>query len=149
MLQGSGVEHEKNFGGAWTELRQMLNSRGAELNTQVHGRIRDGRSDRTKEVLDEIENSDAGVAPTDAPQDLVARLSVPWHFAGLSMITFGALVILGFMGAARHREGALRTPRVIALAYIAFGLCGVIFIARDPTFLLFLVPGVMVLAASY
>lgn len=42
------------------ELREMLNSRGRDIQQQVHGRIRDVRADRTKEVLDEIENSDAG-----------------------------------------------------------------------------------------
>jgi DnaK suppressor protein len=42
------------------ELRQILNSRGREMQNQVHGRIRGVRADRTKEVLDEVENSDAG-----------------------------------------------------------------------------------------
>ena len=90
----------------------------------------------------------AAFSPTGAPPDLVAGLAVPWHFAGLSMVTFGVLVIAGFMGAARRREGSLRTPRIIALAYVAFAIGGAIFIKLDPTFLLFLVPGAMVLAAS-
>jgi hypothetical protein len=90
----------------------------------------------------------AAFSPTGAPSELVAGLAVPWHFAGLSMVTFGALVIAGFLGAARHHEGSLRVPRIIALAYVAFAVGGAIFIKLDPTFLLFLVPGAMVLAAS-
>jgi hypothetical protein len=90
----------------------------------------------------------AAFSPTGAPPDLVAGLAVPWHFAGFSMVNFGALVISGFLGAARHHEGSLRAPRIIALAYVAFALGGATFIKLDPTFLLFLVPGAMVLAVS-
>jgi DnaK suppressor protein len=42
------------------ELRQLLNSRRSDMQSQVHGRIRDARSDRTQEVVDDVENSDAG-----------------------------------------------------------------------------------------
>jgi DnaK suppressor protein len=42
------------------ELRQLLHSRGADVQNQVHGRIREARSDRTQEAGDSVENSDAG-----------------------------------------------------------------------------------------
>jgi DnaK suppressor protein len=43
------------------ELRQMLSDRRSALQNDVHSRIRDGRTDRPKEVRDEIEHSDAGM----------------------------------------------------------------------------------------
>jgi DnaK suppressor protein len=42
------------------ELRKLLDTRGSDMQNRVHGRIRDVRGDRTKEVQDEVENSDAG-----------------------------------------------------------------------------------------
>ena len=42
------------------ELRQLLHSRRADVQNQVHGRIREARSDRTQEAGDSVENSDAG-----------------------------------------------------------------------------------------
>jgi DnaK suppressor protein len=43
------------------ELRLMLNERRSALQNEVHSRIRDGRTDRPKEVRDDIEHSDAGM----------------------------------------------------------------------------------------
>ncbi len=38
--------------------------------------------------------------------------------------------------------------RVIAVAYLLFGVAGLVLIKPDPTFLLFLVPGAMLLFTS-
>ena len=43
------------------ELRLMLSERRIALQNEVHSRIRDGRTDRPKEVRDDIEHSDAGM----------------------------------------------------------------------------------------
>jgi DnaK suppressor protein len=40
-------------------LRQMLSTRRREMQNDVQGRIRDGRTDRPNEVRDDIEHSDA------------------------------------------------------------------------------------------
>ena len=40
-------------------LRQMLSARRHEMQNDVQGRIRDGRTDRSNEVRDDIEHSDA------------------------------------------------------------------------------------------
>ena len=42
------------------ELRHLLHSKGADVQNQVHGRMREARSDRTQEAGDSVENSDAG-----------------------------------------------------------------------------------------
>ena len=43
------------------DLRDMLNEHRRELQDAVHSRIRDGRSDRPKEVGDDLEHSDADI----------------------------------------------------------------------------------------
>jgi len=41
-----------------TDLRQMLGDRQREVRSEVRGRIRDGRTDRSKHVGDDFEHSD-------------------------------------------------------------------------------------------
>jgi DnaK suppressor protein len=41
------------------DLKQMLSTRRREMQNDVQGRIRDGRTDKTNEVRDDIEHSDA------------------------------------------------------------------------------------------
>jgi DnaK suppressor protein len=43
------------------DLRQILSDRRLEIQEEVQGRIRDGRTDRSSEVRDDIEASDAGI----------------------------------------------------------------------------------------
>lgn len=83
------------------------------------------------------------------PGDLLAGLAVPWHFAGAAMVTFGCIVISTFFVLLRGGEASLLAVRWIALAYLAFGCWVFAAVARDPTALLFVVPGLLVLAASW
>jgi hypothetical protein len=83
-----------------------------------------------------------------APPALVQGLAVPWHFAGVAMITFGVMAIALFAAAARGRAVSLFPVRVIAAAYMLFGLAGIVLIKADATFLLFLVPGALLLAGA-
>ena len=82
-----------------------------------------------------------------APSALVQGLAVPWHFAGVSMITFGVIAI-ALLDAARRRATPLLPVRLIAVAYLLFALAGLALIAADPTFLLFFVPGALLLAST-
>jgi DnaK suppressor protein len=43
------------------ELKQMLMERRREMQDEVHSRIRDGRTDQSKEVRDDLEHSDADI----------------------------------------------------------------------------------------
>jgi DnaK suppressor protein len=43
-----------------SELRQLLHGRRTGIQTQVHDRIREARSDRTQEAGDSVDHSDAG-----------------------------------------------------------------------------------------
>ena len=44
-----------------TDLRRILIKRRREIQDEVQGRIRDGRTDRPKEVRDNVEHSDADI----------------------------------------------------------------------------------------
>jgi DnaK suppressor protein len=43
------------------ELRLMLSERRREMQDEIQSRLRDGRTDRTKEVRDDLEHSDADI----------------------------------------------------------------------------------------
>jgi hypothetical protein len=43
------------------ELRKMLTDRQREMQQEVQRRMRDGRADRSQDVRDEAEHSDAGI----------------------------------------------------------------------------------------
>ncbi|MBI3789706.1 MAG: hypothetical protein HY275_02375 [Gemmatimonadetes bacterium] len=88
----------------------------------------------------------AALRNADAPA--VAGLAVPWHFAGVAMVTLGALAVLCVLRAVRGEAALLMPVRVVAIAYLLFGAAGLVLIRPDPTFLLFLVPGAMLLFTS-
>ena len=50
-----------NTTGRTASLRQMLNERRRAIETEVHSRIRDGRTDRQHDVRDSLELSDADI----------------------------------------------------------------------------------------
>ena len=43
------------------DLKRMLSTRRREIQDEIQGRIRDGRTDRTTDVRDDIEHSDADI----------------------------------------------------------------------------------------
>jgi DnaK suppressor protein len=43
------------------DLKHILSARRGEIERDVHGRIRDGRTDRLSDVRDIVEHSDAGI----------------------------------------------------------------------------------------
>jgi hypothetical protein len=91
----------------------------------------------------------AALAEARTPDDLIQALGFGWQFAGVSMLAFGFIVMAVF----RHRlQGAavsLTPAMVIGTTYVVFGV-GALAVSRfDPFFLVFVVPGVMALVASY
>jgi hypothetical protein len=62
------------------------------------------------------------------------------------MVLFGALAALDLYRA-RARQASAPITMVIGVAYVLFGAAGMIFIKPDPTFALFIVPGLLLLAA--
>lgn len=88
-------------------------------------------------------------AATNAPAALVQGLAVPWHFTGLSMVTFGVVVALTLQRALRKPGEPLTTVMVIGATYVVFGLVGMALTGGNATFLMFLVPGVMLVVAAW
>jgi hypothetical protein len=86
------------------------------------------------------------LATTDIPADVRAGLAVPWHFAGMAMVLSGVLAIATVL---RMRGGAMIAwpAVVVGAAWILFGLWGLVAVKRDPTFLMFILPGALLLLA--
>ena len=82
-----------------------------------------------------------------APPDLVLGLSIGWHFGGVVMLTFGAMVVAAFFGRVRGRVVSLAPAFLIAVVYLAFGAWAVL-VSGDPFFLVFIVPGLLLAFAS-
>ncbi len=82
------------------------------------------------------------------PEDLVLALAIGWHFGGVAMLTFGALVVQGFGRALRGRAADWRPVRVVGLAYVVFGAGALVATGGRPFFLIFLMPGLLILAAA-
>jgi hypothetical protein len=91
----------------------------------------------------------AALVETHAPDDLVAGLAIGWHFAGAAMLTFGCIVLWLYIGALRRRVVSYLPAFFIALLYLAFGAWSYVASGRNPYFFVFLVPGVLLGAASW
>jgi len=90
----------------------------------------------------------AAMGQTNTPRAVVDGLAVPWHFAGIGMVVFGLLVILDMRAARRGLPSNPPVNRVIGGFYLAFGLVGLVAIKLDPTFALFIVPGLLAVSAK-
>lgn len=80
--------------------------------------------------------------------DLARALAVGWHFGGVAMLGFGAVVVDSFVRALRGRNVDWRPARIVGLTYLAFGAGALAATGGRPFFLLFLVPGLVILAAA-
>ncbi|HEU4720515.1 MAG TPA: hypothetical protein VFS59_04070 [Gemmatimonadaceae bacterium] len=88
------------------------------------------------------------LAAANAPQPLVDGLAMGWHFAGMTMLVLGILV-LWMLAAARFGAPSIRVPLlVIGVAYVLFGIKCATLIGWDPFLLTFLVPGLLLSGAA-
>ena len=85
---------------------------------------------------------------TNAPPELVTGLTLGWHFAGAAMLTIGVVVLLQFREVRRTPSASLRPSQFVALVYLAFG-SGALALVRDPFLFVFIVPGLLLAAASW
>jgi hypothetical protein len=91
----------------------------------------------------------AALATAGAPVELVTGLSIGWHFAGVAMFVFGCIVISIFVDAMRKRPVSFRPVALIAAAYLLFGVWALGASGLDPLFLVFILPGILLAAASW
>lgn len=90
----------------------------------------------------------ASLERANAPADLITGLALGWHFAGVSMLAFGCIVIATFVDVARRRPVSLRPAQIIAALYTIAGVAAFLASGRNPFFLVvFLLPGLLLGAA--
>ena len=82
------------------------------------------------------------------PDELVSALGLGWRFGGAAMLAFGFIVMALFIHRLKGAAVSLRPAIVIGLTYVFFGVWALVASHFDPFFLVFVVPGVMVLIAS-
>ena len=90
----------------------------------------------------------AQLAQSSVPDDLAQGLAVGWHFGGAAMVTFACIVLWTFFRRLRGAPAPLVPPAIISAAYLAFG-AGALGVTGDPFFMVFIVPGLMLAAASF
>ena len=90
-----------------------------------------------------------GLIRAEVPADLIVGLSLGWHFAGVSMLVYGLLMILLFWDALKQRPVSLRPARLIAGGYLVFGVWALTVTNLDPFPLVFILPGLMLLVAAW
>lgn len=88
------------------------------------------------------------LAKTNGAADLVAGLAAGWYFGSAAMLIIGVTVVLQFLEVRRNPSASLRATQVTGLVYLAFGL-GVLAITRERYAAFFIVPGVVLAAASW
>lgn len=86
----------------------------------------------------------AGVIP-----DLMRGLQVSWQFGGMAMFTFGLILLKVFSDALRGKPFQPDAARIVGSVYVFFGVWAIVFIERNPFYLVFVVPGVMLLVAAW
>jgi lipopolysaccharide export LptBFGC system permease protein LptF len=90
----------------------------------------------------------AALEETKAPADLILALGLGWRFGSAAMLAFGCIVVATFV---QRLSGVAVSPMpglVIGAAYVVFGVGALTASKFDPFFLVFVVPGVLVLAAA-
>ena len=86
------------------------------------------------------------LSATNTPADLVRGLRIGWQFGGVAMLAFGAIVLMTF--APKGGPRSTRSAMLIGVLYVAFGAWALAS-TRDPFFFIFLVPGVLLVTASF
>lgn len=82
------------------------------------------------------------------PIDLLGGMLVVWQFGGVAMLTFGVIVLWLFTNLINGRVVSLRPALLIGIAYVAFGVWALAIGGLSPFFLLFLIPGLLLVGAA-
>ncbi|HSS18875.1 MAG TPA: hypothetical protein VLL54_02265 [Pyrinomonadaceae bacterium] len=91
----------------------------------------------------------AVLANTQVPAEVLIGLQIPWHLAGVAMVTFGSITIALVVSFARGRKVSFLAIRFIAIAYVAFGSWALVAVKLDPFLMIFVVQGTMLLVVAW
>lgn len=86
------------------------------------------------------------LAAANAPEPLVQGLMVGWQWGGVAMACFGLIAAAAIRQRLRGALASPFPPGVIGAGYVAFGVWAIA-TAGEPFFLIFLIPGAVLLAA--
>lgn len=82
------------------------------------------------------------------PADLLVGLGMGWHYGGASMLVFGVLMLALFVARFRGERVATWPAMLIGAMYVAFAAWVTVQNGWDAFHLVFLLPGVLLLAAA-
>jgi len=88
------------------------------------------------------------LAATNAPTELVLGLKIGWMFGGVVMLTLGFIVFAIFLARFRGRNVPVFPAILISIAYLVFGVWALVVSNFDLFFLVFIIPGVLLVIAS-
>lgn len=91
----------------------------------------------------------AALEQARVPDDLIRPLGMGWNFGGAAMLAFGCIVVTLFSKRLKGAAASLMPAIVIGTTYVAFGVWAFAASLFDPFFLVFVVPGLLVLIASF
>lgn len=88
------------------------------------------------------------LANAGTPPALAQGLMVAWQFGGAAMLGFGLVALLLLRDRHRGRPGSLLPVLFLGIIYFAFGLWALFSTGFNPFYMVFLVPGALLIAAS-
>lgn len=86
---------------------------------------------------------------TQADADLITTVGIGWRFGGAAMLAFGIIVIAFFWKQLQGVPAPLMPAVVIGVTYLAFGAGAFVASRFDPFFMVFIIPGLLVLLAAF
>jgi heme A synthase len=90
----------------------------------------------------------SGLRTTNSPPDMIQGLGLNWILAAVFMWTLGLIALKTFADRLRARPAVLWPTALMSAVYVLFGI-GAIVVSKNPFFLIFIVPGVMLAGASW
>ena len=86
--------------------------------------------------------------PLHAPADLVRGIGAGWNFGGAAILAFGSIVVALFTQRLWGDAVSALPANVIGATYVVVGARALLVSHFDPFFLVFVVPGALLLIAS-
>lgn len=91
----------------------------------------------------------AQLVAAKVPSELLVALRIGWQFAGVAMLVFGVTAAALFLKGMHGEPAARLAVTATGIGYMGFGAWAFAISAFDPFFMIFLVPGVLLVAASW
>ena len=91
----------------------------------------------------------SGLKASTATPELIKALGIGWVFGGVAMLVLGSIAIASTVKRSHDPTASLLPVRIIGIAYVAFGAGAMSITGFDPFFLVFILPGILLVAASW